>query len=37
MNDCVEDLFALFDFLSDIYQQCCQNEVVIKLLTNALL
>lgn len=37
MNDVAEDLAALFEYLSDIYQQCALNETVIKLLTNSLL
>ena len=38
MLDLTEDIrYQVFEFLSDIYEQCHNNETVIKLLTNALL
>jgi len=38
MHDLVEDIrYVVFEFLSDIYEQCNQNETVINLLTNSLL
>jgi hypothetical protein len=38
MADVIEEIrFVGFEFLSDIYEQCHNNETVIRLLTNALL
>lgn len=38
MHDLVEDIrYVVFEFLSDIYEQCNQNDTVMKLLTNSLL
>lgn len=38
MEDVVEDIrYVVFEFLSDIYEQCSSNETVTKLLTNCLL
>lgn len=37
LDDQVEDLRDLVEFLSEIYENCSQNRTVIRLLTNTLL
>jgi hypothetical protein len=37
MADVAEDLQDLIEFLSEIFDQCSHNRIVIKMLTNSLL